>query len=524
MFSPNHNRGWIAVVAPFAGILLLVSSGCGGLAGEPEIVATLPGASVAAASTSAATPVAGTVRGQVTNGSTGGLAPSNLTVTLYMVDATDNSTTLPAVADAGGAFVFANVPIDANLRYAVSVLYNDTLFWSAAMPGDPANPTLDLPVTIYERADLTATPASTTGTVRGQITNGSPGGSVPPDVAVTLYLVDATDNSATLPAVADAGGAFVFANVPIDANLRYDVSVLYNDTRFWSATVLGDPANPTLELPVTIYEPTNDPSGIIIRNVLMLVTPFTDYLDVYQIVSFENTLDRAYTGAAVAEGQARRTVQVQLPAGAIPHQMSEPWVYESSADGRTIFDNQAVVPGSRQVMHIAYALPYDDTPITVEFPVDYVTTGALQVLVPSDTVFEPNVDQMALVGMQPIDTEMYLVYETPLALAAGGVIRYDLRAVGLLQTADAAVSRNTLIAIVLIGSGGILLFVAGLTYWRGSHSQRSIAAETDSIVPDELVRQIAELDQAYQAGQIETADYQQQRRELKARLAERLKK
>ncbi|MFN7210133.1 MAG: hypothetical protein ACK4P1_07040, partial [Aggregatilineales bacterium] len=155
--------------------LSLLLSACGGLGGEPPIVATLPQnpiqptfdptvlaqihAEVTPIATAESTPLAaapeealGTVSGQVTNATAGAALPAELEIELHSVDRAFNDAILKTKADAEGKFVFENVPIRADRSYFTAAVIEGRYFASEPVVGNPAAPTLNLPFKIYERS------------------------------------------------------------------------------------------------------------------------------------------------------------------------------------------------------------------------------------------------------------------------------------------------------------------------------------------------------------------------------------
>ncbi|MFN8449822.1 MAG: cytochrome c [Anaerolineae bacterium] len=108
-------------------------------------------------------------------------------------------------------------------------------------------------------------PASVT--IAGQISNGTATGTVPAHLEVTLFVFDASLNRTQQTATADADGHYSFDGVPFDAASTYVVTTDYRDRVFASELLSGDApqadaADGALDLPVTIYELTEDPDVI----------------------------------------------------------------------------------------------------------------------------------------------------------------------------------------------------------------------------------------------------------------------
>jgi hypothetical protein len=164
----KRSAGLVALL----GLSLLLSA-CGGLGGEPPIVATLaintprPTLDATAlaqihAQVTPATPIGtplaaapeealGTVSGQVTNATANAKLPADLEIELHSVDRSFNDSVLKTKADADGKFRFENVPIRADRSYFTAAVIDGRYFASEPLIGDPTSPTLELPFKIYER-------------------------------------------------------------------------------------------------------------------------------------------------------------------------------------------------------------------------------------------------------------------------------------------------------------------------------------------------------------------------------------
>jgi hypothetical protein len=97
-----------------------------------------------------------TVTGTVTHGTAGGIVPEDLVITLHIFDAEFIDTPIEMPMNPDGTFTFEDVPIAVENNYVATVRYQDRVFGSDFLPGDPSQATIDLPITIFE---LTSDPA-----------------------------------------------------------------------------------------------------------------------------------------------------------------------------------------------------------------------------------------------------------------------------------------------------------------------------------------------------------------------------
>ncbi len=380
------------------------------------------------------------------------------------------------------------------------------------------------------------TPATTA--IIGQISNGTAGGTVPPGLAVTLHVVDQNFTSdTTTEGVADDSGAFLFSDVEMKADMGYAVTVDYNGTTFASEVVPGDPQSHALDLPVSIYEATDDVSVVAIDGFSSQVSVADGELTVIEILSFTNTSDRMYRSTDGAT-----SVSVSAPEGATLTQFSQQssrYIY--SADGKQMTDTLPVVPGQTHIFHLLYTMPYNSAGVTLTRNLNYPLMAGFEVMVDTAglTITGDNITTLgsATNGNSPHGSATS--YGNLNALPAGEALVYTVS--GEPQTAAstgstsgagstatvAAQSATPVLAYVFITIGAIAVAGAGFLFYKERQLMRSIGtaslASTNAGNANQpriaaLVKEIADLDQSHQEGKIKKAVYEKRRSALKAEL------
>ena len=366
-----------------------------------------------------------------------------------------------------------------------------------------------------EEAAAESTEEAVLGTVTGVITNGTVGGEVPPDLTVTLHRFDAQFNDTPLETTIAPDGSFTFADVPISSDQRYIVTVAYRDRIFTSELVTGD--NPALELPVTIYELTEDPAVISITRMAIQIDAIGDGLQVAQVIFFRNSSDRLFTSSQPIDERRFPSLVMPLPPGSVIMGFGDnEQRFIVVEDEPAVIDTVPVLPDEDHIVQFVYFIPYEGSAI-IEHEVNYALNGPVRLLLSPPTVTATS-EQLSSLGPQTIGERTYEGYGADLTLVPGDVIRYELRGQGAATVSDvettSAPSTNLLPVILLI-LGGAALLVAAALYLRG----RGEPAVSKERLIDTLIREIADLDARHEAGQINHDLYQQQRSQLKARLA-----
>ncbi len=430
---------------------------------------------------------------------------------------------------------FADTLSDADR--AAALAYARTLNLSAApveVAQAPAEPVATGEVSAAEPTQAAVVPPVSTqevgaetsvmGVITGTITNQTAGGSVPSDLSLTLHVISNADTlteQATFTGTASADGTYRFEDVPISTGWQYVVTTSYEQAVFNSDVVSADGSSSELDIPLTIYEVTNDPADIHVDGMLMMVQPNTapNTIDVVQIVSFTNASDRVYVRDVSG---TPASVSVQLPVGATYQDFSGG---SYLVDGAEVTDTQPVLPGSPHVMHLAFTLPYNGQ-VSISQPLEYALDGQVEVMI-GDNTMSVSGDGISTLGTRQLGNSTYVSYGGQFSQAAGTSINYSVNGSGAAQaTGTAAPGGVSTIAYILIGAGLLAIGAAFGFFMRERTSPAPAVASSpaSAAVPDDdptasaLVKQIADLDVRYQEGKISKARYQQQRSALKKRL------
>ncbi|NDJ60746.1 MAG: c-type cytochrome [Chloroflexi bacterium] len=363
------------------------------------------------------------------------------------------------------------------------------------------------------------------GAVTGVVANRTTGYTVPEDLEVTLFIFDPEFNQSERTATVGAQGNFAFADVPLAVGSTYVVTTEYRERAYASELFRLEAPSPTgaIDLPIDIYELTEDPEVIEINRLVTQVTAIGESLEVVQVFNFRNTSDRAFTTSLTSDAGVPLSVAIPLPPGAVVAGFGDnPQRYVIAPDQFTVFDTAMVPPEAEHFVQIIYIIDYEDSAI-IEQEVNYPVIGPARLLVrPLDlAVTSP---QFPPLGQETLGDSAYQSFGGNLTLAAGDVLRYELSGVPLNvaqarpQDGETFADADTLPLIVILILVGQVLVIAGL-FLLYTRRRRAAAGISDAALMDGLIRQIAELDAQHESGQIDAEIYQQRRQTLKDRLA-----
>ncbi|MCP4416506.1 MAG: hypothetical protein GY805_07785 [Chloroflexi bacterium] len=373
-------------------------------------------------------------------------------------------------------------------------------------------------------------------TISGIITNGTTSGNVPEGSEVTLHAYNSSYTRAeTFVATVSPNGRFQFSISNKPADWVYMVSITYQDLEYSSN--IGSLSNSqTLNLPITVYEPTQDATEISIDRLHISLTAVGNDIQISELYTFNNDATAVFTGSSGNSDDG--TIALNLPNGANNPTFERglgsnggyfPTIDFFQQDGRW-YDTVALRPGPNSlILLVTYRLPAaEHLTLTRELP--YQTNSIIVALPDNGTIFASD-------GWQQQSTQsagengIILSYarndfqpgsSLSLAFAGADMLRGNGRSP--INTSPSATD--------WIISLGILLFVTATAVRLlrrranpaaaaqlapvGSPSQIAIEAE-----PDErwqLLFSLANLDNAYKNGKLSKDEYQNQRQEMKTRL------
>jgi hypothetical protein len=359
------------------------------------------------------------------------------------------------------------------------------------------------------------------GTVTGTISNGTGDASIPADLEIELHGVtvnDAGDISEffTRTTAADQEGTFLFDDVPFDMPFSaYIAEVIYGGVEFSSGAMI-DPDSPTLDLSLTIYENTTDPSVISVDAMHLILSQHPDALLVNEVMVFSNDSDRVYVSPQPVAGGRRGSVVVPVPSDAYGLSFDEGELGGRfvSADG-LIYDTRQVIPGQEShVVTASYIVPFNGSG-QISLPITYPTRAVTVLIEEGIQVRSP---LLADGGSQVIQEQAFHKYLAQ-NLAAGQPLDLQIgSAVGWVEVLR-------IVLAVLIG----LLGVASVIYWLLIARKRGKSTDVETDQPSEpldaerqeLLRQIGALDEALEAGKINRFEWETRRAELKAQMVEK---
>ena len=374
-------------------------------------------------------------------------------------------------------------------------------------------------------------PPSRTGTIFGQIANGTQGGEIPGDLALMLHAWD-EQGETVMPAErgkADSSGAFRFENVPMQDSWVFAAMLSYHDVTYFSGTAEVQPEIKELALPLIVYETTSDASAVRISQMHVFLDFVSGKLTVGEIYVLSNTGDRAVVGGLPLPDGKTATLQFTLPAEAneVRFEGEDTARFVITPEG--FADTGAVLPGegTAQVV-VTYVLPYTSGMMlahAVNQPVEAMNVlmrADAGVTLAGDALSEPAPRQMQTGETFNIYAAGPLALGESLAVTLTGKPTYRMAdgMSGAATGASAPVLSATVKHWAIPIAGGLLgvaLIAVGVWWWRRGGK---IEAEPEGVVRGDdwsgVLHAIAALDEAHERDEVPEEAYQSRRAELRA--------
>lgn len=368
-------------------------------------------------------------------------------------------------------------------------------------------------------------------TIRGSVVNGTTSQPVAGGEVLLRAFTPELEEVFSETVTVDSDGRYTIDLTDVPPNWIFLATTLHEGVSFSSGANQLSREQPVLEMAIIVYDPTSDDSGVVIDQLHFALDFVEDRLLVNELYRFGNRGTAVYVGPT--GNPADGTVEVLLPAGAdnIRFQRSLGSL-ESFLPAEEVVqtetgwaDTVPVRPGRGTLnLLVQYELPFQPGDTTVAHPLNY-PVGETSAVVPDSGVSLAGEDWTLLgnggAGEQGSGGD-FLSYAGT-GLETGEAVNLVLEGRPRLvfdAEGNLVLSRNQPLELLL---GGLTLLLAVAGAWVAIRTwQRPAAEQTDS--PEEtaeverLLQIAADLDEAYDSGEIESELYRRERAAVKEKL------
>jgi len=375
-------------------------------------------------------------------------------------------------------------------------------------------------------SEVTPTTEAPTGTISGQVTNGS-GGKLPQDLKITLHGFVNMTEKVTLDEKIRSDGSFEFSRVPLESGIAFIVSTEYSGTSYNSDVAVYDGTTVGYTLGLTVYDTTSDSSSITADR-LHIFFDFSNpgLVQVIEIYILSNSSNKA----VVPESKDKSVQTYTLPVSASNLQFDTGTIgspYLKTNDG--FGDPTTILPGASSYQLIyAFDMTYDKS-LEIKQPLN-VAVGSVVLMAQKGIKVKST--QLQDQGLKDVQGQSYTML-TSANLTAGDTLTFTISGAPK-STSTTSTSNNTSQTSLAVGLGilGAVLILAGLFFFLRGRNHRTFITDDldqepegiDSLGenPDNLMDAIASLDDLFKAGTIGEKAYHARRDQLKARLKDLL--
>ncbi len=357
--------------------------------------------------------------------------------------------------------------------------------------------------------DASAEPAANPDafTISGRVVNETTGQPAPQGLPVYLNYGSAAQGLSTLQTTVGADGRYAFEDVPRLPDSAYFVYTLYSGVTFDGGVRRVDQIGAALDVPLAIFEPTDDISIIRLARIETLMEPFTSLAEqptsgllVTQHFIFENTGDRAFVLS-----QAGRTFSVLLtmPPGSIALNALNDRRFIVAQEQYAVIYAMGLPPGETRI-ELIYFWPYENGAVFDQV-LNYAYSGDVTLTVRPKSITLRNASGWTVDTSPPFVNQ----YQRTVTIPRGGSLVFDLTGSVQPNVSAAVVTGDVLLPLLVLIGVAVLVGLGAFVAFR-QRSAPSVEA---------LLQQIAQLDALHERGQINHDAYQQQRKALKEQVA-----
>jgi len=358
-------------------------------------------------------------------------------------------------------------------------------------------------------------PPSPTGEIRRTIMNRNSGKVVAQSLEVMLHILDKDFAEKDMKhAQSQPDGTFVFADVPFDASLQFAVMAIYDGVTYFSDTAPADMTSLLVVIEVPVYESTSNLASIQVDQMHVLFDIAEDGLEIKEIYAFSNSGERTVKDVYDLGNDQFATLQFPLPSDA-DYIFFKPEDKDRFVKLNSGFaDTYPILPGTQSAqLMVSYLVPYSgEREYTYAAPVNI---ARINFLIPDQTNL--SLKGTGLSGPESMDLQnggTYLVYSYS-ALNAGQTVSVSISEKAAKQSRNK--NTNTPIAVGAAFLGFVVVGM-GIWWWRRPDDidDEGIDPESDSesATLDELIVEIARLDEAFEQNSLNAEEYQHQRQIL----------
>jgi hypothetical protein len=351
------------------------------------------------------------------------------------------------------------------------------------------------------------------GVIRGKVHNATIGGTGVAEAEVTLYQYENGQEKERGNTKTKNDGSFSFSELSPEKEKAYYLRAVYKGVEYYSPTVTFE-GKKELLLDIPVYETTDKDATISVKMHHVFMGLEEGFLQIQEIMVLDNHGDRVYVGSREMEPGKREVLRISLPKKAVAFEALKGLMsccIVQAEDG--FIDTMDIKPGRKEI-RFSYKVDYGASRYELSKKL-YARTESIDILIP-DKGIKATSDTLELKGTFGNPGQRFL-HLSGKDLAKGSRIVLELRGLPW----GKGMFKLGVIGLV------VLIMGAGLSYpfvrkWKGKRESGEpdlIGSETVTVVDqrEDLLRNIAHLDDLFESGEIEPDEYRSKRKGMMER-------
>ncbi|MBI4289566.1 MAG: hypothetical protein HY671_14215 [Chloroflexi bacterium] len=353
--------------------------------------------------------------------------------------------------------------------------------------------------------------ATEQGVIQGQVVNRTPNGKSVADIPIELKTAVEGKEKSLGAVKTDAQGRFRFAGLSTEHSAPYQASLTYQEADYFSDVLMFAPGEASKSIELPVWDATEVDPGIRVTAAHVIVQFDGVDLKVTEYYRIENPGDKTYVGSKLVQQLGKKeTLRFSLPPDVQVEQLALGLMDCCVAfENDYLIDTIGVEPGVKEIAFVylsAFNSPKHVLPIVANLPTDTLS------LVVEDKGVRVSSPQLSAPQSMKIEDMPVLVLSTG-NLKKGQTIQATLAA----PSSPSPVKDLRWIGI------GLMVIALGFGIAYPLMRRRASAVPTETPAGNErqqLLEDVARLDDSYEAGQITEDDYRTLRSDKMARLME----
>ncbi len=352
------------------------------------------------------------------------------------------------------------------------------------------------------------------GTIEGQIINDTENGDSvdSQEVILTTYLGE--EEMETESTTTDSDGFFRFSEISTEPGLSYDVEVHYQEVEYKSERLVFNDDNLIKSIELIVYDTTEDPEVIEMELAHIIIYVEPDILQVEEYLLFINESDKAYVGTTSSSDESiRESLKFTIPKDAVELEAGYGLMDCCIIITENGFiDTMPVLPGPKEVVY-SYHIHPDSKKYVFSKDANYPIRN-LTLLIQGENI---DISSEQLFAGEPLSIES----STFNHLTGNNIARGERVSV---QLSGLPITRNPAdilwLALILAILFGGFLFVFIL---RRRKLVVEVPLESKEKAYQEVLTELAQLDDDFEDGKIDKEVYRRLRDEKKSQLLQSAK-